>query len=164
MFLLEKLCWYYTLIWLVHTTALDGSIIITITYYALLTPVFSSTSINNHLINTVIMLIDLFVIAVPVRLYHFVYMSLYALTYTIFSLILFGTGYNTAIYGPLDWEMGPGLAAGLAIGLILLGSLIAHTIMYGLYRLRVLLASKCATQSVDHAQPSGVQNVAYEDE
>ena len=69
----------------------------------------------THLFNSVYIVVDLFVTAMPVRLFHFVYPMIYAIVYIIFSVIYWAAdGVNQNgfdyIYEPLDWDS-PGTAA-----------------------------------------------------
>ena len=69
----------------------------------------SATNVETHILNTVYVLIDLTVSAVPLRILHFYQPMFYLLVYLTFNLIYFLSGGltplgNHAIYPIMDWE------------------------------------------------------------
>uniref|UniRef100_H2ZLY3 Uncharacterized protein n=1 Tax=Ciona savignyi TaxID=51511 RepID=H2ZLY3_CIOSA len=134
--------WFHKFLWILQIVATDASLIITILYWALLTPNFSVFSINNHAINFVIMFIDFFIVAIPTRLLHFIYVSLFALVYIVFSLILHGSGYESAIYPVLNWSTNPGISAGISVGAVIVAPPIVHGLYWCVFQLRTFLGKK----------------------
>jgi len=132
--------WFHKVVWILFEVSVGVAIIITVAYWSLLEVRFSSFSINNHLINTVIMLLELFVNRIPIRILHFYNLFFFSIIYVVFSLILHATGFSSAIYPILDWEQNWRLALGLALFIILLVSPVVHFTVYGLYVIRKILA------------------------
>ena len=151
------------------------ALFITVLFWSLLAPAnlnasVQPISINSHLINLIIILVDLFVCDIPFRLLHFYHTSIGAVVYIVFSLILHGTGYTSAIYPVLDWANRTGLAIGLAFGTVFVAVPIAHSIGFGLYHLRWFIARKCcknknsfslSTSTTNQFQMKGKDNTAF---
>lgn len=139
----ETLRWFHKASWILQTVALDISICITAVYYALLVgpQSASAVSINTHAISLLSLLIDFFIVDVPVRLLHVVHSLSFGLIYTLFLLVLHGTGLDSRVYKFTDWQNRPGLAAGLCLGLTFV-STVVHSMVFGLYQLRLCLARR----------------------
>ena len=113
--------------------------------------------------NSVTTLIDLLICKIPIRVLHFYHLCLFALVYTIFSLILHGAGYESRIYPVLDWVNSAGSSIGIALIMILVAAPIAHMLVFGIYKLRVFIASKCITQPQNQSQLSATVNQKNEE-
>ena len=124
----------------------------TIIYFAFLYPLaldndpeFASSflDINIHGINTLIMIVDNFLSAVPIRIMHVIYPILYGLIYVLFSLIYYATDTENHILYPdiLDWSR-PEIT--IPVIIIVVGILmpLIQLIWYGWYRLRLWTFSK----------------------
>ena len=112
--------------------------------------------------NSMIMIIDIFITAVPVRWLHFFHAFIYGVIYLIFSVIYWAAGGtdpagNPFIYPVLDWGGNPGQAAGLSVGLAVIGLPLFHTFVYGLYRLRLVIYKRCL-ENCGCMQPSKVDS------
>ena len=117
--------------------------IITVAFYTLLRPNFTALSINTHAINLVIMILDLSISHIPIRLLHFYHVSFAGIVYTVFSLILHGTGYESSIYpNVLDWTNSSGFSIGMCFIIILVIAPVVQLIAYGLYQLRSFIGRK----------------------
>ena len=145
--LVSELRWFHIFVWIFHEVAFAIALFITVVFWSLLPPSINPISINSHVINTIIMLADLFVCAIPFRLLHFYHVALCALAYTVFSLILHGVGFESAIYSVLDWVGRPGFSIGLVLISIFVGSPLSHLIGFGLYHLRWFIARRCSRPS-----------------
>lgn len=119
-------------------------ILVTIVYWSFLSnrgATSPAANVHQHLMNTILMIIDLFINAIPIRLLHAIYAMLYGVTYTLFTLILHGAGVMSVYYpGLFDWRALPGASTGLCLGLIFAGVPIMHSVVFGLYHLRMYLA------------------------
>ena len=93
-------------------------------------------SIHLHLVNAVVALIDLWVSGVPVFLLHFVYFQLFGAVYVGFTGMYYAFENNTAIYQVLDYQSNPGLATGLAVGVVVLGMAVIHLLFLVQYLCR----------------------------
>ena len=129
--------------WILHEVSFAWALFITIAYWALLDANTGPFSINRHAINLVIMIIDLFLCDIPFRIWHFYHGSFGAAVYTVFSLILHGAGYTSAIYSVLNWASRIGFTIGLVLLTILVFIPITHLIGFGFYHLRWYIARSC---------------------
>jgi hypothetical protein len=89
-------------------------------------------------------LLDLFITAVPVRIYHFIHGMTMNCVYLIFSAVYTLSGGTNAldqpyIYTVLDWNSDP--VNGVLYGLLpaLIGSPIIWLCVFGIYRVRIAL-------------------------
>ena len=104
-------------------------------------------SINNHAVNSVIILCDLVLNNISVRILHFYNLCLFASVYIAFSLILFGVGFESAIYHVLDWKENTNFAIGLSLAVMFLISPIAHLVIFAMYSLKKFVYQKiCKTK------------------
>ena len=168
-----ELRWFHKVVWILFEVSFGGAIIITVAYWSLLADNPNKFDINNHAINTVIMFIDFVFNKIPIRLLHFFLLSFLAVVYTVFSLILHWTGYNSAIYPVLDWTNRSGFALALTLIIIFVVSPIVHGAIYGLYKLKELIYIKVTPNQNEVPDLNDqknipfykcVENVAYENE
>jgi len=171
----QPLRWFHILNWILHTVAFDIALAVTVLYWALLaspSKTESAVSINNHALNFVVMFLDLFIINIPERFLHSVHSFTYAIIYTVFLLILHGSGAESSVYSVTDWADNPGLAAGLCVGAAF-ATILIRCVAYGLYKLREFIASKTMsansvaddviqTITIKSTSDVGNDNLAYE--
>ncbi|XP_072437968.1 uncharacterized protein [Chiloscyllium punctatum] len=84
-----------------------------------------SVNINMHVINSVLVLLELGMTAAPIHLAHFIYTLLYCLSFIIFTVIYWAAGGTNLrgkpyIYRSLNYSETPGAAVGCIIGSICL--------------------------------------------
>lgn len=131
--------------WLLFNVAANNAVIVTVGYWSLLYPLMASDAglvegesgfinITVHLLNSVLMLMEVFMSALPVRLLHVMYAASYGLVYLMMTLVmwLITKGY---IYYFLDFNR-PGLAVGFIFLLLLVVQPLVQLLYYGLYSLR----------------------------
>ena len=128
--------------WVLYEVACGLAILITVSYWILLDVNLSAFSINNHLINSILMIIDLSINRISVKLFHFYHLMLFAVVFVSFSLILHGTGVTSAIYPVLDWSQNWKLALGLSLGFIFIVTPIVHFVVYILYSVKMFIVRK----------------------
>jgi hypothetical protein len=150
----NALQWFEFIHWILFALASESALAITILYWALFGGVASISYLNifTHLINSIVILIDMWITRLPVRIYHMVYCILFGAAYTLFTGLYYAGGGRTAfnttfIYPVLDYDENPGLAVGMGfISSFLLAPLI-HLFFYGNYLLRegllYLVKHKC---------------------
>lgn len=103
---------------------------------------FNFSNINKHGISGLLLIIDLFIVAFPVRVLHLVYvLGLWAL-YLLFTLILHWTGVASQLYPVIKWDTEPRKAAIFGVCAVVLGSSIMHSFAYAIYLCRRKLARK----------------------
>ena len=99
-----------------------------------------------HGSNALYVIIDIFITATPVRLLHVIHGMLYVVIYVVFSVI-YTLSIGEPIYHILDWKSKPGLAAAYAVPCMLIVVPLIWLILYGLYRLRLMIADRCCGKS-----------------
>eukprot|EP00118_Oscarella_pearsei_P001587 m.7846 g.7846 ORF g.7846 m.7846 type:complete len:187 (+) comp19802_c0_seq2:299-859(+) len=100
--------------------------------------------INSHALNSVFVLIDLFLSRVPTRILHFYQPIVYGSVYAIFTVIYWaagGTGLNGSrfIYKILDFDDEPGMAVLYIVLIVLVATPLFHLLTFAFYALRTLL-------------------------
>jgi len=143
----DDLKWYHKVNWILFNTNAVAAIFVGVVYWAIIAP-YRDPEINArpemihmHATNILLTIIDLFLVSFPVRLLHFVHSALYILAYVVYNLILHWTETISDVYPILDWENNLGLAAGLAVSMVLAIPVIIQPIIFGLFRARQSLVS-----------------------
>ena len=134
---------HHKLFWFIYVIAAFAGLFITAGYWSVLAgddPV-DANNITKHALNSVFMVIDTSLSAIPVRLLHSLYVLLYFLIYLVFTVIywlLGGTGYqgNTYIYKRLDYENFRPINGGLMVVFLLLVLPFLHLILFSITKLR----------------------------
>lgn len=136
--------WYLKGTWLLYEIVSPASFLVTILYFALLFKgSLSVISAVTHLFNSVYVIADLYVTAMPVRLLHVVYILAYGSLYIVFTAIYWAAGgvnaggYNY-VYQTMDWNK-PAAAAPTAVGTLIVGVPLVHFILWSLYVGRLML-------------------------
>lgn len=135
----------FKIYWGMHVITLILSMGITIIYWSVLyNDLVQVTAVNilTHAFNSVLMFVDLWIVAYPVRLLHMFLPVCFGLVYAIFSVIYYAAGGvdpagKHYIYPILDWDY-PGKAILTVIGVILLCCALYIFIFY-VYKLRVFI-------------------------
>ena len=140
---MNRTCWYMKVTWCLADVVYTFGIIVTLVYFTALFPYIGVTSgfihdLNVHAFNTLQILIDIAIVARPVRLLHALYPLLYGIIYVIFSIIYWSQDkVNNVLYpNILDWNK-PGTTILFMILLTLIGLPVLQLILFGLYRLRL---------------------------
>ena len=146
-FITGHLSLFFKLQWLSFSITSDIVIVGSVLFWALAAPTLPPSAFKEpiiyhlHLVNLIFILLDIFMIAMPVRLLHFVYSVLTVLVYVLSTLILHWARIRSDIYpGVLDWLVNPSKAilyCFLGVGLVI----VAHVFVFGLYKLRLQLHS-----------------------
>ena len=136
---------HHKLFWFIYVIAATTGLFITVGFWSVLegepdNPV-DANSITKHALNSVFMVIDTSLSAIPVRLLHFAYASLYILIYIVFTVIFWllgGTGYQgyTYIYKSLDYDNFEPIIVGLMVVSLLAVLPVLHLILFGITKLR----------------------------
>jgi len=123
----------------------DIVIAVVILFWALAAPTLSPSDFtlpiiyHLHLVNFILLLIDIFLVAIPVRLFHVVYTVATILVYLLATLILHWLGIVSGIYPDvLVWQRYPTKSVIIClIGFVLV--IVAHVIVFALYKLRMYI-------------------------
>ncbi|XP_013393891.1 protein rolling stone-like [Lingula anatina] len=155
----HAMTWYLKMAWVIYNISSNAAIVVAALYWGLRIPPKLAAGgeihyidVGTHLGNAIYVLSDIFITATPVRIYHFLHSSLYAIVYLIFSVVydvLNGTNAveGSYIYPQLDWDV-PGTAAIYAVLVALVAVPLVQCVLYGLYRLRLALYGCCCPRSV----------------
>ena len=144
---MNRTSWYMKVTWFLADVIYVFAIIVTVVYFTALFPNIGATEgsffihdLNVHAFNTVQILIDIAIVARPVRLLHVLYPLLYGVIYVIFSIIYWSKDKENNVLYPniLDWNK-PGTTILFMILLTLLGLPVLQLMLFGLYRLRLYI-------------------------
>lgn len=110
----------------------------------------------KHTLNTVYVLVDMFVNAIPIRIMHLVYPLSLGILYAIFNAVYFindGVGPNGRHYAyyVLDWRYPLGSSITCFLGLIL--CIIVQILLYGIYRSRLWFHRKLTSRINEELEP-----------
>ncbi|XP_068139993.1 protein rolling stone-like [Drosophila tropicalis] len=144
--------------WASHFTSTVLAFMITLVFWSAVYPSLPDDmgddvySFLEHASNSVLMLLDLFMVAYPARLMHLIYPVIVLTIYCLFSLIYYCTGGtdilgNHFIYEILDWEK-PGLAIGSICGCLIL-VICLSTLVFWLYRFRIWMHKSCVKPKME---------------
>ena len=143
---------HHKFFWFIHVIAATAGLLVTVTFWSVLAgdnPI-DANSITKHALNSVFMVIDTSLSAIPVRLLHYMYAFLYILIYFVFTVIywlLGGTDNqgNTYIYEGLDYDNFDPIIVGLMAVSLLVVLPVLHLILFGITKLRDHLYRKYRT-------------------
>lgn len=130
--------------WVLWSTASATAPTVTLIFWAFIYDPAKNTvdfiSIVTHVINTAYTLLDVMVVAIPLRAYHFYYAEIVATIYIIFSAIHEVTA-NKLIYPVFNFQGKPGSSVAFYFGGLVMEIAVWFCI-FGLYKLRVFIAEK----------------------
>lgn len=148
----EKMSWYHKGLWVIFNIAANAAILITLLYWTL---IFggktSGLDIATHLMNSVLIVIDVMLSATPVRILHVVYPWILGFLYAMLTVIFWAAKGSNArdepyIYSYIDYNNTPAMSSGIIVGFVLVGQPLVQAILFGLYKLRGFLSLKCSNQ------------------
>lgn len=147
----NELTWYQMIQWFLFIIGNEGAFIIMILYcsFVLRGQNLTPFSINHHIINGIISIIDFWVTGVPANLLHFIYPIICGVIYVTFSGIYF-TISGDIIYSVLDYDSRPGAAVGLSLAVILLFLPFVHFIIFLQYVIKCWLLFYCTRFKQKH--------------
>ncbi|CAH1268135.1 Hypp3833 [Branchiostoma lanceolatum] len=141
------LAWYHKVHWILHNTSITAAFFVTTLYWTLDSGTVLVSSILEHVVNSIIALLDLLVSGTPVTILNVIYPVAYAAVYAVFYVNYWAAGGkgrdgSTAIYPVIDFGKDPGMASGILVGFVFVAVPAFHFLSYGLYRLRELVVTK----------------------
>ena len=112
---------------------------------------------STHGVNSVYVVMDLFITATPIRVLHAYHSSLYGLIYIAFSVVYVYAGGtdpsgNHYVYPILNFIDNPGMAAATTVVAMLIGAPILWVFIFGGYQLRLAMANRCWSRKVQTFQ------------
>ena len=170
--------WYQNVYWVLYSVTIPLTLFAVIGYWGLVydpvTEPITYANLNKHLINGILVVVDLFVTAIPIRVLHVIYPITYAGIWIIFSGIYYVAGGtdiygNRYIYKVLNYEMNPASAAGLAILVLLVAIPVLYLCVFGLYLLRegllyLVKRTCCGFIAGGHTENEEIQMIRTEQE
>ncbi|CAK8688819.1 unnamed protein product [Clavelina lepadiformis] len=171
---LGKLRWFHIVNWLLFCVAADAVFQISIFYWALIAPGRTAeqnlrpVTFHIHATNSILLLIDIFMVAFPTRLLHFIYTVLYGVLYAVALLVFHFTGLNSQVYSVIDFANSPGIAAAYVVVSVVIFPTILHSVVFGFYHLRAFIARNTVLKDSSTSRPAGnlemgTFNQAFED-
>ena len=173
----DNIGWYVKICWLLYIMGAALALVVVVGYWSIVYDpnCESSTSPNStiicleaneysfhlHLVNGVLIILDLYLSRVPYQLFHIFYPSVFMLGWVIFSAIYFAAGGTNPldegpyIYELLDYGNNPGRAVGLAIVLIV-SPTAAFIVLFFLGWIRDVIYQKipCCYRQLHNSQES----------
>ena len=96
-----------------------------------------------HLFNSIYIVTDMFITAIPFRILHLWLPEIFGISYTIYSLLHWTFTQAESVYYVLDYEDSPGLSAIYLLLVAFVASPLFHCLTFCIYWLRVIVYSKC---------------------
>lgn len=135
--------WYIRLDWLLYNVSSVAAIIVTVVFFSTLYRLLNPNGGLDwkdgtmHLSNSILVLVDVSLCAIPVRLLHGFYCLIYGLLYMIFSIIYWALDHNNVIYPRvLDWN-NPLATSVVTLLLLIVAVPVLQVAFFGLYRFRI---------------------------
>lgn len=149
----EPMRWYHQTLWVVFNIAATNAFAVTLLYWIFMYPQYPDSytpdglDISTHLLNTIFILIDVFLSCMPIRLYHVIYPMLFFFIYIIFTVIYWASdGTNVQnkfyVYKSIDYTENPGSAVGFILGYMFIALVLTQLILFGLTKLRSWISEK----------------------
>ncbi|XP_071529756.1 protein rolling stone-like isoform X2 [Panulirus ornatus] len=146
-------------LWALQNIVFLPALLITAAYWTVIyDPANPVTALNAevHIINSVYVIIDLWVVASPLRILHFYIPLCFLFVYLVFTLVYWAAGGTTpegetAIYSIVDWDnltvTLPFVFCSAALSPLMQG------VMWALYRARVALRERCRSPPIVASLP-----------
>ena len=144
---------------MLHSISASLGISVTALYWSYIAPNHTKEenltpiSINHHGVLLVLIILDTFLVAFPVRALHFVYPFAFASSYTVFTVILHFTGVNSTIYPVFDYVNQFPKTLALALGACI-GCSAVHVVVFYLYRIKKCIADRVTLKKRSRTQRS----------
>ena len=161
----RELGWFHSITWALFNAAYDYALVVDFLFWTILSKDapdwFIKHPINYHLhlVNYLLLLLDLSVSAIEIRLFHWIHGLLFGTAYGLFSLLLHLTGIESSVYPIVNWKESPGMAVLVFVLVGFVGGPLAQVTAYCVFRLRTSLAKRL---HVDPFSPRTVQSCASE--
>ncbi|KAJ3656190.1 hypothetical protein Zmor_015286 [Zophobas morio] len=146
----------YKLYWLSNFLSTDIAFLVTIWYWGFIynpkLDVLNLANIFRHATNSVVTMVDLYVVAHPVRLLHGIYTAVFLVIYGLFTAAYYVCGGRDKngypyMYKFLDWRK-PWCTFGICMGFVVVVNML-HSVVWLLYQLRKWIHLKYCTPEED---------------
>ena len=144
----DDLRWFHKLNWILFSVGATVAFLVTGLFWIVLAPGRTAAENLNpitfhlHGTNSILFLVEIFMVAFPTRLLHFVYPIIFSFTYAVFSVILHFTGVNSSIYSVVNFVENAGLAVGIIVGNVFMLTPVLHSVVYLFYLLRNFILNR----------------------
>ncbi|KAL9982955.1 hypothetical protein ACROYT_G005070 [Oculina patagonica] len=139
------MAWFHEALWVIYNIASVAAMLVTLAFWLLIfngNNKIIGVAIISHGVNSIVMIGDTMLSSVPVRLFHVIYPMLYCIAYIVFTVIYWAAS-GGFIYPQTDYTGQPVLSAVSQLCLFFIGIPLCQTIMFGFYKLRVCMKTKC---------------------
>ena len=140
------MAWFHEALWVIYNIASVAAILVTLSFWLLLFSAdngIGAITVIFHGVNSIVIVGDTMLSSIPVRLFHVIYPMLYCVVYIIFTVIYWAAVAPRYIYPQTDYTGRPVLAAVSQLCLFFIGIPLCQSVMFGFYRLRVWIETKC---------------------
>lgn len=146
----DKITWHMKITWVFANVIYVSALLVTLLFYVAVYNEYSNDfmNFNTHLLNSVLILIDSFIVARPVRILHVFHSLLYGLAYLVFSIIYWSKDKeNNVLYENIIDFNRPWRTVWVVCGIALVLVPGFHMLHFGIYRLRLYLYNKYCSRS-----------------
>lgn len=109
--------------------------------------IVTAFNIHKHVILLLLITLDAFIVAIPIRLLHVIYGMGFSMVYCFFLLVLHWTGVNSTVYQGFSWKDSPLKMIGFSISMIFIANPLVHCLLYLIHRIRVCIFRTKITRS-----------------
>jgi hypothetical protein len=136
-------------VWFLWIVASNAALVVTLNYWILVfEPPTDFMDIAVHALNSIVMFVEFFIASTPVRVLHVLYVMVFSVVYSLFTVIYWAAGGVTVdgdpyIYEILDYENGDAaLVSAVLLGVVFIVSPLMQAFLFALYQLRCFLHRK----------------------
>ncbi|XP_070573109.1 protein rolling stone-like isoform X2 [Ptychodera flava] len=142
-----RLLWYFKLLWFLYPIVSGSALVVTIVYWGALYRESEFPSVIDfhiHAMNSVIILIDISINAIPVRFAHCIYSLLFSALYVIMTVIFWAAdGHNyydggNYLYTILDYGGSP-IPSAIAVCGIFVAVVVLYALLFGVYKMKICI-------------------------
>lgn len=144
----DSLPWLLKLVWVIYNMASTASLMVTLVFWTLLYPQMDLKGLAFvinfmlHATNSIVIIFEHILSAVPFRFMHIIYPLIYAIIYVIFSGVYYAIDHRHVLYpNVLDWSQPGRTTVVLLIVAFIIFPLI-QLFFCGIYRLRLFIYDK----------------------
>ena len=140
----DSTSWFHKIHWVFFTIGNEIAVGITILYWAIIAGPggggFDEFNVAIHLLNGIFAYLELWITGIPVRIYHFVYVVIFGIIYSVFTGIHYATliipNTTDPIYPVIDYAENPDSAAVYVLVIVFIFYPLLHLFFYISYLLR----------------------------
>lgn len=138
--------WYMKVNWVLFNIVAIGAPMVTVVYFVALYPQIykdggqiGPEDLNLHLMNSVLVLLEIIFAAYPVRIFHAFHVVIFGILYGIFSLIFWAVDHSNVLYPEvLNWNY-PLQTSLILLLLVFIAVPGLQILLFGIYRLKLAI-------------------------